>query len=190
MPTQPPQRDPAQISGTADGIRATAVGRGLLRAAEMITEARRLGTDDRPGKGLRPGTRLAFGCPEAAHNTDVCGGRSHWYPMADTGHPARLFRRRLPAGFQRKNLTISGSGMNGPPCAARGSNGLRHPGEMPDSHRDRPYPRFGWLVLRDLTLDGNSHHMGIKGNGAFDDQTGAIRSGCPQFPVFEATPDS
>ena len=74
MPTQKRHLngDPAQFLARLMVLVLPLLVAGLLRAAEDdhgTPAAWTLMTA--PGKGLRPGTRLAFGCPEATHNTDV-----------------------------------------------------------------------------------------------------------------------
>lgn len=43
--------------------------------------------------------------------------------------------------------------------------------------------------LRDMTLDGNGHHMAISGYGKWNTQTGGYSDGLPQFPTYTTNDD-
>ena len=160
---------------------------GILNASHIPEDdvAWKMLTDRR--EGLRQGTRLAFNCPEAEHNTQILQTALALVADGETlVIPPGYYDLECIKVFHRTNLTICGFGV--------GKTVLRRKGFEWDcdiqgtcTQHTELFQLFDstGITLRDLTLDGNSHHLAIKGHGTFDDKTGAILSGLPQFPSFE-----
>jgi hypothetical protein len=140
-----------------------------------------------PRDGLRQGAATVFGCPEAIHNTQLLQKAIDGVADGETlVLPPGYFDVECLTVLRRAHLAIAGSGI--------GKTVLRRRGFEWDCDRQGKCPyrteifhisRSRNITIRDITLDGNAHHLAIKGHGVFDDTTGTILSGQPQFPAFQ-----
>lgn len=104
----------------------------------------------------------------------------------------------LPNGFYYVNTvliakTISGCTISG---AGQGVTTLCRVGFSWDNNLQGDCPlrmevfqtdNVNGLEIKDITLDGNSHHMAISGYGKWNTSTGTYSNGLPQFPTFITT---